>query len=228
MKQVLDNDLDPFEHRELLTELKLVVATATDPNELRLAESLLAFVQSRDLRMAIKPNKIEEFLERMRGCSPDVLKVGAEDHPGVGFRSDVRQCCRKLIGLVSLVTRQGPFYEAFADFAVVSGKSRYVVTNQTLLMTTQFLVVVVGILALIAVVLLLVGKDTWGVRIGTLGLIFSLCIVNFLVFYFAQLYALVEALGQVLLLIVVALYRWRFLDVTTRQKAGADRGRGGD
>ncbi|MBK8051014.1 MAG: hypothetical protein IPK16_30315 [Anaerolineales bacterium] len=102
----------------------------------------------------------------------------------------------KLIGLVSLVTRQGPFYEAFADFAVVSGKSRYVVTNQTLLMTTQFLVVVVGILALIAVVLLLVGKDTWGVRIGTLGLIFSLCIVNFLVFYFAQLYALVEALGQ--------------------------------
>ncbi|MBK8048836.1 MAG: hypothetical protein IPK16_17980 [Anaerolineales bacterium] len=43
--------------------------------------------------------------------------------------------------------------------------------------------------------------------------------MNFLVFYFAQLYALVEALGQVLLLIVVALYRWRFLDVTTRQKA---------
>ena len=31
LKQVLDNDLDPFEHRELLTELKLVVAQATDP-----------------------------------------------------------------------------------------------------------------------------------------------------------------------------------------------------
>ncbi|MBK8048835.1 MAG: hypothetical protein IPK16_17975 [Anaerolineales bacterium] len=170
MKQVLDNDLDPFEHRELLTELKLVVATATDPNDLRLAESLLAFVQSRDLRMAIKPNKIEEFLERMRGVfarrpSKLVLKIILV----LGFGLMCVNAVVKLIGLVSLVTRQGPFYEAFADFAVVSGKSRYVVTNQTLLMTTQFLVVVVGILALIAVLLLLVGKDTWGVRIGTLG-----------------------------------------------------------
>lgn len=220
MKQVLDNDLDPFEHRELLTELKLVVATATDPNELRLAESLLAFVQSRDLRMAIKPNKIEEFLERMRGVfarrpSKLVLKIILV----LGFGLMCVNAVVKLIGLVSLVTRQGPFYEAFSNFAVVSGKSRYVVSNQTLLMTTQFLVVVVGILALIAVVLLILGKDVSGLRIGTLGLIFSLCIVNFLVFYFAQLYALVEALGQVLLLIFVALYRWRFLDVTTRQRA---------
>ena len=53
-------------------------------------------------------------------------------------------------------------------------------------------------------------------RIGTLALIFSLCIVNFLTFYFAQLYALIEALGQVFLLVVASLYRWRFLDVTSR------------
>ncbi|MBK8051013.1 MAG: hypothetical protein IPK16_30310 [Anaerolineales bacterium] len=72
MKQVLDNDLDPFEHRELLTELKLVVATATDPNELRLAESLLAFVQSRDLPHGDQTKQDRRISRKDAGCSPDV------------------------------------------------------------------------------------------------------------------------------------------------------------
>jgi hypothetical protein len=39
----------------------------------------------------------------------------------------------------------------------------------------------------------------------------------FLTFYFLQLYALLEAAGQVFLLIVASLYRWRFLNAASRQ-----------
>jgi hypothetical protein len=67
LKQVLDNDLDPFEHRELVAELKQVAAQATDVEERKLAEALLAFSQSRELRLALQPNLIERFLTHMRG-----------------------------------------------------------------------------------------------------------------------------------------------------------------
>ena len=217
MKQVLDNDLDPFEHRELLTELKLVVAQATDPNELRLAESLLAYVQSRDLRLATEPNVAERLIEGLRSVFANrparwVLKVIML----IGFGLISINASAKLIGLVGLAAKQGLLHDTLREFVVVSGKSQYVVNNETLLLATQLLVIASGALALLAVILLLLGRDAWGVRIGTLALIFSLCIVNFLTFYFLQLYALLEAAGQVFLLVVAGLYRWRFLDAAGR------------
>ena len=217
MKQVLDHDLDPFERRELLTELKQVVAQATDPNELRLAQSLLAYVQSRELRLAIKPNIAERLIEGLRGVFANrpakwVLKTILV----IGFGLISINAIAKLIGLISLAAKEGPLYDALGDFVVVSGKSQYVVNNDMLLLATQLLVIATGALALIAVILLLIGREAWGVRIGTLALIFSLCIVNFLTFYFLQLYALLETLGQVFLLVVAGLYRWRFLDATGR------------
>ena len=49
---MLDNDLDPFEHSELLDTFDRVVATATDPNERQLALELRHFVISKDVRLA--------------------------------------------------------------------------------------------------------------------------------------------------------------------------------
>ena len=49
LKQVLDNDLDPFEHSELLETLDRVGATATDSNERLLALHLHQFVTSKEV-----------------------------------------------------------------------------------------------------------------------------------------------------------------------------------
>src|SRR4029453_4966054 len=101
MKQVVDNDLDPFEHRELVTELKQVIIEANDPNELHLAESLLAYVQSKEVRWAIQPNLLERLLDNLRqrlsGWPPRLfLKVVLI----VGFGFIVVQSAVKLLAVV--------------------------------------------------------------------------------------------------------------------------------
>ncbi|MFN8467139.1 MAG: hypothetical protein U0X20_16405 [Caldilineaceae bacterium] len=217
LKQVLDNDLDPFEHRELLTELKLVTEQATDPSELRLAKELLDFVQSRELRLAMQPNFAERLIEDLRRVFANrpakwVLKTILVFGWGLMSINALIQ----LTALFALASEQGLMHKTLSEFVVVSGKSKYVVNNVQLLLLTQLLVIAVGLMALAAVVLLLIRRDERGVRIGTVALIFSLCVVNFLAFYFAQIYALLQAAGQVFLLVVAGLYRWRFLDVATR------------
>jgi hypothetical protein len=222
MKQVLDNDLDPFEHRELVTELQLVAAQATDPNELRLAKELLEYVQSRELRLAMQPNFAERLIEDLRHVfanRPARWTLKTILVLGWGLMSI--NALAKLWALIVVATNEGALHTALGEFVVVSGKSQYVVNNERLLLTTQLLIIVTGVMALAAVILLLLKKDAAGVRIGTVALIFSLCIVNFLTFYFVQLYALLEAAGQVFLLVVASLYRWRFLDVATRTGAKA-------
>ena len=217
MKQVLDNDLDPFEHRELLTELKLVTEQATDPNELRLATTLLDYVQSRELRLAMQPNLAERLIEDLRRVfanRPAKWALKTILLTGWGLMSI--NALAKLWALFVVAGQEGALHTALGEFVVVSGKSQYVVNNERLLLVTQLLIIVTGVMALAAVILLLIKKDALGIRIGTVALIFSLCIVNFLTFYFVQLYALLEAAGQVFLLVVASLYRWRFLDLTTR------------
>ena len=217
LKQVLDNDLDPFEHRELLTELKLVVAQATDPSELRLAKELLDFVQSRELRLATKPNFAERLIEDLRRVfanRPARWTLKTILVLGWGLMSI--NALAKLSALVVLASEEGLLQKTLGEFVVVSGKSQYVVNNERMLLTMQLLIIAAGVMALAAAILLLLRRDAAGVRIGTVALIFSLCVVNFLTFYFAQLYALIEAAGQVFLLVVAGLYRWRFLDVATR------------
>ena len=66
LKQVLDNDLDPFEHTELLETLDRVGATATDSNERLLALHLRQFVTSQEVRLASSPQWIEQTGERVR------------------------------------------------------------------------------------------------------------------------------------------------------------------
>lgn len=216
MKQVLDNDLDPFEHRELVTELKLVAAEAKDPNELHLAQSLLGYVQSKEVRLAIQPNLLERLIDGMRhslaGWPPRLfLKVVLI----AGFGLIAFQAALKLAALIT-AAQQGPLHDALSSIVVISGKSQYTVNNPTLLLVTTLSVIGIGALSLVAAILLIIGREKLALRIGVLALVIALSIVNLFTFYFSQLAALVEAAIQVFLLCAATLYRWRFLDVACR------------
>ena len=54
------------------------------------------------------------------------------------------------------------------------------------------------------------GRERSGLRAGTLALVLALTIVNLITFYFNQLYTVVDALGQLVLLFMAQVYRWRF------------------
>jgi hypothetical protein len=218
MKQVLDNDLDPFEFRDLVTELQQVIAEAKDPTELHLAQSLLAYVQSKDVRLTVQPNILQRTLVLMRkGLSGWPPQLFLKTVIIIGFGIIVAQSAVSLFVLVSAAQKAGPLHQALSEYVVINGKSQYTVNNPTLLLLNTLAVIGIGVMALIAVVLLLIGREHLGLRIGVLSLVIALSIVSLVTFYFSQLAALTNAALEVFMLCVTGLYRWRFLSHASRK-----------
>jgi hypothetical protein len=212
LQQVLDNDLDSFERGQLVDDLELVCATASKPNELRLANSLLDYVRSRELQVAGEPNFFERTTNRIRRYLAEhparwVYKIGLV----LGF---------VVVGLVSLlealviagrVRWQDPLEQIIENVVVVSGNTIYTLDDPPFLEIGARMLMISALAGFAVALLMVVGRDRWSVNLGTLLLVFSLCVVNFLTFYYLQMLVLVEAIFQVGLLVIVGLYRWRFL-----------------
>ena len=210
LKQVLDNDLDPFEQAELLETLDQVIATTPDPHERQFALHLRAYVSSKEVRLAPSPLWIERAADRIR--------LWLARHPSrkilkglliVGFTIVVVETGVKLVSLASITSFES-WNVSFGNMIIVSGKSSYVVQHPFLLLTHSLAILVTGICALLAVVYLSIGRDRLGLRAGTLALILALTIVNLITFYFNQLVTVVDAIGQLVLLFLTQVYRWRF------------------
>ena len=63
LKQVVDNDLDPFERRE--EELRYVLEQTEDVEDRALAEALLTFVRNRQILPAQNPTALEQLWTRI-------------------------------------------------------------------------------------------------------------------------------------------------------------------
>lgn len=210
LKQVLDNDLDPFERRELVSELNLVVKQAQDVNERNLAKALLSFVQAEETRLAREPNAVERAWVWAKFVAAHWparrtfkwLLVAGFALAGINAVFQIGALLAWVSGLLNGI--QVP------EFVIVNGKSAYAVNDPTLLLIYQVANIVTGILMGVAALLLAFGRERRGLRVGTLALLVSLTIVNLLTFYFSQLYAIGVALAQLVLLLGATLYRWRF------------------
>ena len=210
LKQVLDNDLDPFEHQELVSELTQVVRSAQDVNERNLAKALLSFVQAEETRLARAPNAIErawmwtKFIAA-RWPTRRVFKwllVAGFTLAGINAVFQIGALFAWVSGLLNGI--QVP------DFVIVNGKSEYAVNDPTLLLVYQVANSVTGILMGVAALFLGFGRERRGLRFGTFALVISLTVVNLLTFYYSQLYAIGVALAQLVLLVGALIYRWRF------------------
>lgn len=211
LKQVLDNDLDPFERRELVGELRQVLNQASDVNELNLAKAILNFVQAEETRVARAPNQIERAWLWVKF-------VAARWPPRRTFKWLL--AAGLAIAGVNALFQLGALWGWLAgafngvqlpSFVITNGKSEYAIDDPTLLLIYQVANIVTGALMGIAAALLVFGKERRALRLGTLALVLSLTIVNLLTFYFSQLYAISVALAQLVLLTGASLYRWRFI-----------------
>jgi len=214
VKQVLDNDLDPHEHAELRNRLTHVLRETDDVEERALAEALLGFCQSRAVRLAENPTVLQQTWHRGRALAfripPRIVVRGILV---ISFGYTALNSVVQLVTLASLVWSGGraALRQALGQSVIVSGKAAYVVDNPILSAVQASAIIVAGLLALGAAILLLSGRDRAGLRFGTASLAISLLLVNLLSFYFNQLYALLSALGETALLLIAMLYRWRFL-----------------
>jgi hypothetical protein len=214
MKEVLDNDLDPFEHAELKGELRYVLRTTTDTEERALAEALLGFIENRTVQLAQSPTVLERAWTRTRRTASRVPpRIILRAILIVGFGYVALNALFEIVTFVALATAGGrqAIAEALGKAVIVSGKSQYLVSDPYLSALHALSIVIAGLLALLAAILLATRHEQLGLRFGAASLLISLLIVNLLSFYFNQLYALFATLGQTALLLVATLYRWRFL-----------------
>ena len=210
IKQLLDNDLDPFEHARLMSQLKEVLSETDKPNEKLLAKMLLSFVQANDLQIRPEPNEIErawQWIKFIVSQWPSrrwfrILLV-------LGFAISAFRSLAELGALVTISIGDENVF-GLSQIVIVNGPSQYIVNHPFWFSTYAIGIVVVGLLSVAAAILLLIGKERAGLRAGTLGLAISLVGVNLLTFYFSQLYAVSEVMGQLVLLLGAAVYRWRF------------------
>ena len=212
VKEVLDDDLDATEHVELIQDLNVVMATAEDSSQRDLAAALKTFVSARERTLHFSPNYFDRLAARIHGIAisrPErrLFKIILV----VGFIVLAIGAFAKLLGLYSLISGAAPdLRTALAQFVVVSGKSQYVVSHPYLLVIHAFSFGAIGIGSLVTAFLLTHTDERLGLRVGTIALVFGLTVANLLTFYFSQLYAILDALGQLSLIGAAQLYRWRF------------------
>lgn len=210
MKQVLDHDLDPFEHQELVSELNLVLADARHPNEQKLARALLDYVRGEDFGLAKEPNRVERMWTWVKF-------IAAQWPPRRVFKWLL------LLGFVWAavtsifeVTALWAFFAGMFQnselpaFVIQSGKEQYELNNPTLILIHMGAILITGTMCMLAALFLLARRDRVGIRIGSLSMVLSLTVVTLLTFYFSQLYAIGDALSQLVLLLGATIYRWRF------------------
>lgn len=210
MKQVLDHDLDPFERSGLVKELTQVLETAGDVNEQKLAKALLDFVRAQDVRFAREPN----LVERTWGW----VKFIAARWPSRRVFKWLLILSFAWAGVTSLFEIGalwafvgGRFQDStLPAFVIQNGKAEYELQEPILLLIHAVAILVTGAMCLLAAFDFLIRHERRGLRVGTLSMILSLTIVTLLTFYFSQLYAIGDALSQLMLLLGATVYRWRF------------------
>ena len=210
LQEVLDNDLDEREHRRILDNLDHIRSQTDHPDLLALADSLEAFVHSKQLSLVPgTPGPVMRLLYRLNAR---VEKVVTRSRLKASLVAGLA-----LLGLWSLV------YPVRILFQIqVPGQIQFVLAdlvNQGMIRTSLglhgfeirlALELSVSLVDLTAAVLLLIRRERRGLNLGFIGLIFSLALVDTVVFYFNQFTTIANVIVQSLVLLGLLAYRRRF------------------
>lgn len=211
MEELLDSDLDPIERQELIENLRGIQDRCDDSNLNGLANALLTFIESdKIMTKPIKHNRWNDFASRVRDRLSAFLSqnrfrwVLIAGLGWIGFNSIL--ILSRLIIFSSNILRglnATPFF-SIADFPFIN--------SPTWILVRFGIQGVVGIFAAIGAILFLIRKDQTAVIFATLSLSISLTVVDILIFYLDQFSAAVGAIFELTLLLLVMIYRRRFLD----------------
>lgn len=215
LQEVLDRDLDAQERAALKDRLHHIINEAPHPDWARLAEELLHFIdsdavyliphvpgwQERGLNWLRKQGERRLTRRRLK-----VVLVG-----GLGILG--------VIAAIELVQWLGALQSAFelrhmlADLVEVGrlGGMQSIIW----LVAHIALKAASGLLLFIAAALMIFKRDKQGLRFSYVGLLLSLTVVDLMEFYFSQFSAMLPALIQFGLLLVMLQYRRRYYPSVT-------------
>ena len=211
--ELIENDLDAQEKTELETRLRRVIAEASYPEHARLAEALLAVINSDTLEVIEHHSgAIQRLLTRLAVLETRLLTeiryrwllVLGLTVAGVGLLIEVIVYASALISPDIL------------NSLVVTLLGDHRVTGPTSLVWFIILIVLsglVGAMLLAGSALMFIGRRRVGSEIGYLGVIVELTTVSLLLFYFNQFAAVGTTLWEFALLIGLTRYRLIYLGV---------------
>jgi hypothetical protein len=212
MTEVLDCDLNPAERDRIEARLVRVSRETSDPNLKQLAGALYAFVESETIHIAPHaPNRfqrfnariapwVEEFLTRPRLRVFLIFSLGI-----MGVLAMIEFSI-----LLLAIPDPAPALEVVLTPLVTSGELRSAQDALWFLVRT-ILEGSTGILLILSGALIVVRRERFGLSLATVVLVIWLTVINLLVFYLDQFGAVITALFQFFVLMLVTYYRRRYL-----------------
>lgn len=210
MEELLDEDLDEEEKSFLIQRLNHIINTSSDTKLVRLAQSLLSFMQSEILASPVTPpNNLQKLWQQL---------VTAME----GFFTRQRMFLLLIGGMIwhGFISIMGLFNLTLLSIQTINGQpEKFIQIIQTLPgnIPPDWLIVkaasqaAIGIFSFAAAILLLLRREASAIRIGILVLTTSLTVVNLLVFYLDQFSASINAIFEFALLLGLINYRRRFM-----------------
>ncbi len=209
MEELLDNDLEEDEKTALQNQLVEIAADADETNLKNLAQSLADFIELDQLQIVPESEGVfsrlykraaaasAKVLSRLRFRILLIIGLGAN-----GIYSLVILVHLTLFAYQVMHGNPARLFFNPADFPFIN--------SPTWILIRFGIQGLVGLCSIVAAILLILERDRPAMVWATLGLTFSLTVVNILVFYLDQFSATVTALLELILLLGVVTYRHRF------------------
>lgn len=211
LQEVLDRDLEPSERLALKSRLRKIADSDQYPDLARLAESLLEYLASEELRIAPESSSaLERLLGNLRQWEIHWISKRRLKAVLAGGLAALGILALWNLVVLLFVTRDPSRLESMITELVVGGQVASV-TGMFWFSARVALEGFVGLLLLVSAGLLIANKDRSGAALGYIGLLLSLAAVNLMIFYFEQFSTIIPALVQFLLLLGVMFYRRRYL-----------------
>jgi hypothetical protein len=215
--ELIENDLDEAERNDLEARLTRVIAEATIPEHTRLAEALLAVLNSDTLTLITPvPNALERVAKRLTTVEERLL---TERRLRLGLILGLAFASLGSVITLGIATIALVIPDQLEPFVASLLYDSTLINNSTSVLWFLVLLALNGLTGLMMVVggaLLFIGQTRRGSEISFLGLVVSLTMVNLLLFYFNQFAALGTTLWEFTLLVALLRYRQIYLDLGTK------------
>ena len=211
LTEAIDHDLDAREKAAIQTCLLRVTAAAGSPDQVRLAQELLDFIQSPELHLVTpKPPFYEPWLKKAKTIE-DRLSTRPLHKTFVVIGLGI-------FGVLALANLL-PILSALASTSSLEQMTAQLVQAHAIDSPSELLWYLarltlegtVGALLILADGFILVGREERGTTLGAFGLLLYLLSVNLLILYFDQYATFVVTVLQFGLFLAVIRYRRRFL-----------------
>jgi hypothetical protein len=211
MEDVIDRDLSERAKTEIIHRLKEIKSQSQEPALIGLAGSLTRYLQSKKIELV--PEKLvwwqkiqRKWLNFENGIFTRVIH---RFFMGIGiFLWGVWAIVHSLLS-----------WNLSLNKIPLTGLASELINNHLPLSSTGIglaeirigMEILAGAVLLVACFLLIIRKEHLAVQVSVISLLFSICVIYLLVFYYEQFSSIFYALIQFLLLMVILRYRNRFL-----------------